>query len=146
MDLLKKGIVLAVVIVVGAPFAVKLWPKPASFERALAAFEGAGMMVDVQSTENRALEATEGWLLNVDGIRVELLRYESEGKIAKQLEYQKKDAGTAIVETMNIAQSLGAAQHVQTPSEAARNGKYMIVATGHDKDKLHAIVALFRGL
>lgn len=147
MDALKKVLVLALIAFVAAPFVVRYWPKPASFDRARAAFEAAGMAVeDYAENESPGREADRGAAMTVDGISVEIFYYSSEGKIAKQSEYTKKDAGSAIVETWNIAQSLGAAQPVQTPSASARNGMYLIMASGPDAQKVRQIVALFESL
>ncbi len=147
MDALKKLLVLALVVFVAAPFVAPYWPKPASFERTRDALKAAGMQVEgYQETPAPGRDAAKGANLTADGIAVELYWFNSEGKIATQLEYTKKDAGTAIVESMNIAQSLGAAQPVQTPSASARNGMYMIVATGPDAQKVRQIVSVFESL
>ena len=144
---LVKFLILAAVVVVLAPLAPRLMPKPASFERTKAAFEAAGYTVnDYNVTAPGQLEAVEQASMTVAGAWVDVYRYDGEGVIAKQIEYQKKDAGSAIVETWNLAQSLGAAPNRNRPSMAKRNGMYMIVATGDDKALLKELVGIFAGL
>jgi len=145
MDAVKKLLAVVVIAFIAFPVVVKYWPKPASPERAKAAFEAAGMTVeDYAPTDSPGLGAIDGANMTVDGIMVTIYHFDNEGKIATQIEYQKKDAGTAIVETFNLAQQLGAAQPKQTPSAAARRGMYMIVATGEDEGAVQRIVDIYR--
>jgi len=146
-DTLKKVLIGAVVIVVLLPVLNKYRPRPASFERAQAAFAAANLSVyDYAEVAQPALEAVAQVTMHIDMARVDLYRFDSEGKIAKQLEYQKKDAGSQMVEAWNIAQSLGAAPDRNKPTQAARNGKFMIVATGEDEELLKSIVRIFKSL
>lgn len=147
MDEIKKVAVVALLAFFAFPFVVKYWPKPPSFERAREAFEKAGWTVeDYTPDASLNLGAESSVLMRVNGVRVEIYHFTDEGKIATQLEYQKKDVGTAIVETWNLAESLGAAKPANLPSQAARNGMFMIVATGENKDALHEVVKVFQGL
>lgn len=147
MDGIKKLAVVALIAFIAFPIAKNYWPKPASYDRAKAAFEAAGMTVeDYAVTDSPGLGAVKGANMTVDGIMVTIYYFDNEGKIATQIEYQKKDAGTAIVETFNIAQQLGAAQPKQTPSAAVRNGMYMIIATGEDQQTVNRIAAIFSDL
>lgn len=147
MDAIKKLAIIALLVFISFPFVVRYWPKPASPDRAKLAFEAAGMTVeDYATTDNPGLGGDYGANMVVDGAMVTVYHFANEGKIATQFEYQKKDVGTAIVESMNLAQQLGAAQTKQMPSAAARNGMYMIVATGPDDALVKRIASIFGGL
>jgi len=82
----------------------------------------------------------------VNGARVDIYQYDDEGRIVRNLEYRKKDAGTAIVETWNLAQSLGAAPSKNRPESSGRNGMFLIIATGDDQALLNEIVRIFKSL
>ncbi len=149
MDQAKLIKLLAVLVIafLGAPFVVKHWPQPASFERAREAFAAEGMQVaGYQEAANPGLGSVAEAAMTVDGIRVNIYRFDNEGKIATQMEYQKKDAGTVIVESWGLAESLGAAPSRNLPSKAGRNGMYMIVATGANADGVNRVVAVFKTL
>ncbi len=146
-DALKKFLIIALLALILFPLIPRLLPKPASFERAKAAFEEAGFTVsDYQVLPHPQMEAGAQASMKIESAFLHIYRYDSEGKIRKHMEYQKKDAGTAIVESWNLAQSLGAAPKKQIPSIAVRNGKYMLIAHGQDKALLDKIGELFRKL
>jgi len=146
----RKVIVAVVVLVVLIPVLPKLWqmlPEPVTLDRIEPAFTAAGLAVSgVARTENPGLGAVEGVSMVVNGANVTVYRFDSEGKIAAQLEYQKPDAGSAMVEAWNISESLGAAKPKNRPSSAGRNGMFMIVSTGEDKALNQRIVQIFKSL
>lgn len=142
-----KYVIFAAVILLAAPFVMRLMPKPVTFERAKTAFDKAGMAVSqfqmAPSPDQRAVAEAD---LVVNGVNVSILQFDNEGKIATAMEYQKKDAGTAIVETWNLAQNLGAAVHKDTPSRAVRRGMFMMIATGQDKAMVDRIAEVFASM
>lgn len=142
-----KYFLIAVVVIAILPFAVRLLPEAVTFDRALAAFKAAGMDVqDYRVAEHPGMESVAQADMRIDGAWVNLYEYDDEGVIVRNLEYRKKDAGTAIVETWNLAQTLGAAPSVNKPERSARNGMFMIVATGEDEALLKKIVTIFADL
>ena len=58
----------------------------------------------------------------------------------------KKDAGTAIVETWNLSESLGAAPNRNIPTYHGRRGKVMIVVTTPDEGLGRRVVDAFKKL
>lgn len=146
-DGLKKILIVVVAVLILVPVLPKILPKPMTFDRIKAGFEAAGLPVtDYAPLPYAGLEAVEQVGMYIGQIRVDVYHYDDEGKIAKQLEYQKKDAGTAIVETWNLAQSLGAAPSRNLPSLAARRGRFMAVATGPDEAMVKRVIEVFRKL
>jgi hypothetical protein len=142
-----KFVVLVVVVLAAIPFIPKLLPKPASFERAVAAFQAANLEVtDYAEPQPPGLESIAQASMVVNGARVDIYLYDDEGRIVRNVEFRKKDAGSAIVETWNLAQSLGAAPSKNRPEASGRNGMFMIVATGDDQALLNEIVRIFKSL
>lgn len=121
-----------------------LKPNPPTFERVEQAFRAAGMSVDVVTPiEPPAYESVASVGMYVNGVSVLLCHYDNEGKIAMQLQYQQPGAGSAAVEAMGIAQSLGARSQKPPPFVAVRNGMYMLVAMGNDKEFNQRLAAIF---
>lgn len=149
-DTIKKvliGVVALVILIPLLPKLAQLMPEPVTLDAIEPAFTRAGLAVsDVAKTNAPGLDAVEGISMVVNGADVVVYRFENEGKIATQLEYQKPDAGSAIVETWNLSESLGAAKPKNKPCSAARNGMFMITATGEDKTLNAKIVQLFKAL
>lgn len=148
---LIKFILVIVVVVIAGPIALphimRLMPQAVTFDRAQAAFLAQGMTVDSpHPVMPPGLEAAEQMQMYVNGMIVDIYRYDNEGKIAKNIEYQRTDPGTAMVEAFNIAQSLGARPSQSTPTLAQRNGMFMLVASGPDKAVLKRIVEVFGSL
>ncbi len=150
-DQVRKLLIFAVVLLVGfvvvVPILPKILPKPNTAERARDAFEAVGMAVTYfEPADQPGLEANSEICMSVSGATVSVYHYSNEGKIAKQLEYQKKDAGSAMVETWNLAASLGAAPKRDRPSQAVREGMYMLVVTADDAGLVKRIAEIYRGL
>jgi len=140
-----KVVVAIVVVILLLPVIAALWPKPLTFERIRDGFEGKGLVVEQYTpVEPPALQAVEQVYMNVAGARVDVYRYDDRGKIAKQLEYQKPDAGTVIVESWNLAQSLGAAQPKKIPTAVGRNGMFMLVVMGDSQELCNRILRAFK--
>ncbi len=145
-SLLKWFVVVLVVLLV-APFVPRFLPKPATPERALQAFEQAGLVVEnYEPVATPSLEATAQTSMTVNGVSVSIYEFDNEGTIAKQLEYQKAGKERNAMGMVNLAQSLGAAPDRNKPSKAARNGKVMVVATGDDQQTIDRVIELFRSL
>ena len=144
---LVKLAIAAAVVVLAFPFVLRLLPKPVTFERAQAGFAAAGLPVaDFQVALRASNEAVAEAGMTVNGVTVNIYQYDNEGTISRYMEYQKKDPGTAIVETWNLAQSLGAAVRKERPSRAVRRGMMMMVATGDDQAMVNRIADVFADL
>ncbi len=142
-----KFVLFLAVVVVAAPFVMRLMPKPVTFDRAKQAFESAGLAVSqyamAPSPGQRAVAEAD---LVVNGVNVAIFQFDNEGKIVTAMEYQKKDAGTAIVEQMHLAENMGAAVRRETPSMAVRRGMFMLVATGEDARMVQRVAEVFRNM
>lgn len=144
---MKKALFFIIAVLVILPILPHIIPKPASIERLVETLKAAGCQVtDPEQAQNPMLEAANQWTMSVDDARVDLYRFDDEGKIAKQFEYQKKDVGSAIVEAWNLGQALGAAPDANVPTYPARNGRYLLVVTTPDKELAIRIVQLFSEL
>ena len=143
-DKLVKLLIGLGVVLLALPFALKLMPKPMTFERVQAGFAKAGLPVESfeMTTPSNESAATAG--ARIGGAGVTIYQYDDEGKIARYTEYQKTDPGTAIVAQWNLAESLGAAKPKQTPTRHARRGMFLIVAMGDDTELLDRIIAAFK--
>lgn len=143
---MKNVVITIVVLVLLLPLIVAILPKPVTLERAVSAFEAAGLVVEYPETVSPSLEAVEQIHMYVNGADVNLYRYDDEGKIMKNLEYQRPDAGTAVVEAMGIGASLGAAPSRNKPSSAQRNGMWMLTVQSEDAALRQKVVKIFSGL
>ena len=150
-DKLLKFLLIGVVLLIAAPFIVPMLPKAATFERAKEAYETAGYTVTDYKEGTPSLQAVDMATMRIkdvglSGARVDLYLYDDEGKIVKNLTYQKSSSGTTLPGLAALATSLGAAKNPNLPCESARNGMMMIVATGEDRDELKMIVKIFKRL
>ena len=149
-DTIKKvliGVVALVILIPLLPKLAQMMPEPVTLDAIEPAFTKAGLAVsNVAKTENPGLGAVEGISMVVNGANVVVYKFDDVGKIVTQLEYQKPDAGSAIVETWNLSESLGAAKPKNKPCSAARNGMFMITSTGEDKTLNSKIVQIFKTL
>lgn len=143
---MKKAIPIIVVILIAIPVLPRLMPTPLTMDGIEAGFKAAGFTVADMQTPAPQLGAVEERLMTVNGASVEVYRFEDEGKIATQLEYQKPDSGSAIVETWNLSESLGAAKPKSKPVSASRNGMFMLVVIGEDKALRDRVVQAFNRL
>ena len=145
---MKKAVLAVVAIILLLPIAQRLIPKPVTFERVEAALNSAQFSVtDVQKVDRPALSgAIEQVSMVVNGAAVEVYRFEDEGKIVTQLEYQKPDAGSAIVETWNLSEALGAAKPKNKPLLPLRNRMFLMTITHEDKALRDRIGKVFKSL
>lgn len=144
---MKKVLIALAVALVALPIIPKLMPVAFSYERVQAAFQGAGLTVGNVNTDTGAhMGAIDGVTMDVGSARVGIYHFDNEGKIAKQQEYNKTDAGTAIVETWNLSESLGAAKPKNKPMDVARNGMYLILVESEDKALRARIVQIFKSV
>lgn len=144
---MRKWIIAIVIAAALIPVIPMILPKPVTFERVEAAFKQKGYAVSGVHVETAPMLGAAGQVnMIVDGAQVALYRFDSEGKITTQLEYQKPDAGSAIVETWNLRESLGAAPPRRTPLAAARNGLFLITVASDNAALRRQLVALFKGL
>lgn len=144
---MKKAILVAVVLLVALPFLPRLMPKPLTMERVERAYSVEGARAsDARKVEPPGLEAVEQLSMTVSGAQVDVYRYDNEGKLAKQMEYQKPDAGSVIVEAWNLSESLGAAKPKSKPVSVARRGMFMMTATSEDAALRERIIKIFKSL
>ncbi|HPO14021.1 MAG TPA: hypothetical protein PLI09_11290 [Candidatus Hydrogenedentes bacterium] len=142
----KKVLIFIVVMVVVIPLIPMILPKPMTFDRIKTGLEAKFTLDDYNEAAQPMLQSIAQVNMYIDSAQVSILQYDDEGKIVKQREYQKKDAGQAIVETWGLAQSLGAAIPKETPSLCDRRGMFLIIATGPDKELLKRIIDTFKSL
>jgi len=133
---MKKILIAAVVVILLLPVARRLIPKPFTSERFQAALKDKGLVVtDAGKSDSPSVPgAVEQFSMVVNGAQVDVYRFEDEGKIATQLEYQKPDSGSVIVETWNLSESLGAAKPKNKPVLALRNRMFLAVIAHEDKE------------
>ncbi len=141
-----KVVIFAVVVLLAFPFVMQLIPEPLTLERIQAGFAASGLPVAQMQQVNPSNESVAELAAIVGVVSVNVYQYNDEGKIARYTEYQKKDAGTAVVETWNLAQSLGAAVRKDTPSKYLRRGMFLVVATGDDTAMIDRVIGVFKGL
>jgi len=146
-----KKLIIAFVIILALPVVFHtlkaIIPQSITIERFEAALNQSGLVPEgVQRCEQPNLDAAEEFSLRINGDHVQLFRYADRGKIAAQYEYQKKDAGSAIVETWQLSESLGAAKPSSKPSSAARSGMFMVVVTSEDAALRQKVIEVFKSL
>ena len=145
---MKKILIAVVVVIVLLPVAQRLIPKPFTSERFQAALKDKGLVVtDAGKSGSPSVPgAVEQFSMVVNGAQVDVCRFDDEGKIATQLEYQKPDAGSAIVETWNLSESLGAAKPKNKPVLALRNGMFLCIIAHEDKELRGRIGKVFSSM
>ena len=144
---MKKVLIAAVALILALPLLPLIIPKPVTFERIQAALAAEGLAVtDVREATVPQNQAIAEVAMSVNGAPVHVYLYEHEGKIAKQLEFQKPDAGSQIVATWNLSESLGAAKPKNKPLSAARNGMFMLTVVSEDKALRDRVVRIFKGV
>ena len=146
---MKKAIIILVVILVAGPFLAPIIapyiPKAMSAERVRVAFDAAGYTAEgFTQSKFPQRDSVEQWNFRVREYSIELYRYDHEGKIVRNVENLKPDPGMAIVQTMNIAQQLGAAPTKSRPMIPARKRMWMIVVSGPDKAYCQQLIKVFK--
>ena len=142
-----RKVVIVAVIVLLIPLIARMMPEAVTFERAQAAMENCGLEVSgVNRTPTSTYGAIEMMTMDVGGAGVEIYLFDNEGKIVKQLEFEKPDSGSVIVETWNLSESLGAAKPKRLPRKAARNGMFMIAVTCENRDLRARLIDAFQAL
>ena len=145
---MKKIVIAGVALLLLLPIIQRFWPKPFTFERFQAGLEHVGLTVENAGKVGAPgiPGAVEQFSMLVNGAQVDVYRFEDEGKIATQLEYNKTDAGTAIVETWNLSESLGAAKPKNKPVLVRRNGMFMLLVSHEDKTLRERIAKVFNSM
>lgn len=142
---MKKVLIFLVLGILLLPVILRLLPEAMGVERVQQAFREAGYeALDLREVESPERDAVEQWRFTVDGYSIELFRYNSEGKIAKHVEYLKPDIGSAIVESMNLAEQLGAAKSRDLPSAVLRKGMWMIYVQGEERSVCTTLAGIFK--
>ena len=145
---MKKALIAIIALLVLLPVILRLLPKPFTFDRFQAALKSAGFVVDNASKVDTATipGAVEQFSMVVNGAQVDVYRFEDEGKIATQLEYNKPDPGQVIVESWHLAEAMGAAKNPNKPVLAARNRMFMLLVTHEDNDLRERIGRVFKSM
>jgi hypothetical protein len=138
-----KAFILIVILIIAAPFLLDLLPEPLTYERIEAAYRAAGYTLEnsINEEANLGREEAEGWSFYIDGYRIEVLRYTDRAKMVTNLEYLKPDPGSIMVESMNIAQSLGQTRPTEK-SHAKCRGSFIVYVRGPDRAKCHALTGV----
>jgi hypothetical protein len=125
---MRKVIIGIVILFALLPILPKLIPKDLTKDVVKAELEDVGYSVaNDQEVSSPIYEADKQWSMTINGEKANLFFYTNVGVIAKQREYLRKDVGTAIVESWNLAQSLGAAKNPNPPTYVGRNDMYLLV-------------------
>ena len=142
---MKKIIALVIVMIVCLPLLPSLIPKARTIERVEAAYIEAGYTItDLRAAAAGNRESAESWTFRVDGYRVEVFRYDSEGKIAKHVGNLQQDVGSAFAASMNLREQFGAAPDPNLPSVALRKGKWMVHVVGEDRARCQALANILK--
>lgn len=152
-SLIKLVVVLFAVIAV-LPFVLKRLPEPVTFAEARQALEQGGYSVEGYTEPAVAeLGAVRQASFQLGSganapLYASLYEFDNEGKIAKQYEYNKPDAGPQMVEVFNLSNVAAGVGQVrpQRPAGAGRNGMLLLVVTGDSKEQVRRAVDLFEGL
>lgn len=146
----KKALLIVLALFILFPFlpAIRraLTPVPLTIERFHNALAARFSVDAFDLVEPAQMEAVEQANLYVSGASVSIFRYSAEGKIVKQMEFNKPDSGSIAVEAMGIAQSLGAKVAHQTPTIVTRNGMFMLIVSSEDKALNSQIAQVFESL
>ncbi len=141
------GVVVLLLLFPLIPIIKPFLPKAVTFDRAKDAFNAAGLTVEsFNLITPGGLGSVESASMSVKGAYVSIYHFDGEGKIALQLAYQKDDPGTAIVASWGLAESLGAAKSKNIPSNAVRNGKFMLTVASEDRALRQQVVRVFKKL
>ncbi len=144
---MKKALIAVVVVFALLPVVVQLMPKAITPERFVDALKAAGFSVEeVQSAPNPALGAVAQWSMKVNGADVQLYKFDDRGKLALQYEYQKPDAGSVIVESWNLSESLGAAKPKNKPITPMEKKMHLMTVTSEDNDLRARVARVFNSL
>lgn len=143
---MRKGVLIVVVLVVALPFLVKLLPKKLTIERIQTGLNRDFLVANCKEEPNRWNEADQQWSMTINGQTTNVFFYTDPGVIAKQYEYNKKDVGTAIVESWGLRESLGAAPNPNMPTFIGRNGMFLLIIATTDADLGRRVAEAFQKL
>ena len=150
-----KVVVLIVVLLALAPVVLNLLPEALTLDSARAGFEKAGYTVhEFSPAASPQLEAVEqvNCTLSAPGvspddgpIHATLYRFDNEGKLKKQYEYNKPDSGQGMAQAFVQTSGLGQTRQ-PTPVAVGANGMWLIVVSGADKQAVRAVAHTFETL
>ncbi len=144
---MRKVILIILVVILLLPVLPSLIPEEVTIDTIVNTFEDKFLTVEnVRKVDPPQLDSAKQWRFTINGYSAELYYYEDYAALVKQFEYQKKDAGTAIVETWNLRESLGAAPNPNIPTFAGRNDPYMLVVRTPDKEIGQHIIKVFKDI
>ena len=144
---MMKVVLVIVAILVLLPLLPYIFPKPLTIERIEAGLKERGFTLeDLKEISKPMNEADQQWTMKVNGARTDVYYYTDSAVLTRQREYQRKDAGTAIVETWNLRESLGAAPNPNLPSFVGRNQKFMMIVTTRNKPLGERLIANFKDM
>ena len=139
-----KPLLIIVAVIVLLPVAATLRPRPLTPEGVRAGFAARGMAVeDYRAMVPPQLDAVEHVTMRVDGARVNLYRFDNEGKIARNYEHQKGGGGGGAL--VQLGMQLGAAQPTSF-TEAARKRRLLITVTSDDRELNRRVVQVFQAM
>jgi len=132
---MRKVLITVIALVVVSPVVLHFIPKSFDVERFQAALKAAGFVVeDVRKSDTVAVPgAVEAYSMTVNGAQVDLFRFDNEGKIATQYEYNKPDKGMAIAQSTGLLNAMGLSAPKTKPILALRNGMYLALISHEDK-------------
>ena len=150
----KKLVMLVVVVVVGLPLVVRGWraiqPTPITFGHVERTLSEAGF--DVTPPEPAGYEhvqgAVDGRRMTVNGIPLEVFRFEDGGRLNVAYTNFQQDPGEAIANQMGITTMLG----VQSASRSnprtwpVKKGKHLFVVTSDNEVAVKPILDSIRRL
>lgn len=129
-----KVIVLIIAILLLIPVIAYIFPEELTVESIQAKLKARGFTIeDVQEAKRPMNEADKQWTMKINGERTDLYFYTDSAKLTTQREYQRKDPGTAIVESMHLRESLGAAPNPNLPTYIGKRQKFMMIVTTNNE-------------
>jgi hypothetical protein len=153
-EMLKKLLFVAVCVVTLMVLARSgvldsLKPKPMSFDRIAEQFKKDGLTVtDRRPISSRRSGVAKGESMKVNGMRVEVSRYENSARLSIDYENYKPGAGDAVAQRMGIITQLGVqSRPTRGPqSYPAKKGSYLIIVYSTDRATARRITDSFSRL
>ena len=142
---MRRVLITVVALVVVSPVVLYFIPKSFDVEQFQAALKAAHFEIaDFRKSDAIAVPgAVESYSMTVNGAQVELYRFDNEGKIATQYEYNKPDKGMAIAQSTGILNALGMSAPKPKPVLALRNGMWLALISHEDKTLNQRIGRIF---
>lgn len=142
---MRRVLVTVIALVIVSPVVLYFIPQSFDMERFQASLKAAGFVVeDFRKSDTTAVPgAVESYSMTVNGAQVDIYRFDNEGKIATQYEYNKPDKGMAIAQSTGLLNAMGLAAPKTRPILALRNGMYLALISHEDKTLNQRIGRIF---